>query len=93
MRGKYIYLVYQANALLAGFTVKHEAHSWVERQKLDYQTLKLVRMLDGGRQLPNEIEWEPELFNLRTGNFNDSIARAASEVADWPDYAQKCLRS
>lgn len=85
--------MYREGALLAGFTVKHEAHTWVDRQKLDYKTLTLVRMLDGGRQLPNEVEWEPELFNLKTGNFNDSIARAASEVADWPDYAKNCLGS
>lgn len=90
MRGKYIYLACnRAGGILAGFTVKHEAHTWVERRRLDYKTLMLLRVPDG--EPPTEIEWEPELFNLKTGNLNDHLVRAVSEVADWPGYAKRCL--
>jgi hypothetical protein len=49
-RSHYIYLIRakDSNTLLGGFTVKHEAHTWADREsKQPRSNLQLYRMQDG----------------------------------------------
>lgn len=61
-RSKYIYFIRSAinpAILLAAFTVKHEANTWLMRSEYDQDTARLSRMRDGihERKDEEEIPW------------------------------------
>lgn len=65
-RSTYIYLIYQGSMLVSTHTVKHEAHTWLERSKWTPEETSLYRMRDGfdnehkdGKPV-TEIPWEFE---------------------------------
>ncbi|MHC4296514.1 MAG: hypothetical protein ACYS7Y_04375 [Planctomycetota bacterium] len=61
-RAKYIYLIRNMDGLLvSAHTVKHEAHTWAQRNSPDpADHYKLSRMNDGAAQTKLEVEipWE-----------------------------------
>jgi hypothetical protein len=95
MRSKYIYLVVRGGPtcapgldVLSAHTVKHEAHTWLERNGLKPTEASLYRMRDGGgAQLRDGwyIDWDPALFKA------DHLTKASSQVADWPDWKKGML--
>ena len=70
-RSKYIYLIRSAinpATLLAAFTVKHEANTWLMRSKYNQDTARLSRMPDGlyDRKDEEEIPWAENIEEQAT---------------------------
>ena len=98
MRGKYIYLIYKGEDVVSAHTIKYEAHDWVRESRWDYAQVRLVRVKDGraeklgrlGKEF-TAIEWDEKLIKLpdEHDKFRASMARASSQVEDWPDWARR----